>query len=138
MTLRKITEQRVNYKLCVAEGTFSKNLKNIKRSRNNFENCAKVYCFIVYEKTADYFVGESWIWMGFVVRNRFVVNYLSKDLASNLKKNLNQSCSFLEKKQTTNNLAMFQKLIYIHTVFWKIKIKKLIFSMKWIGRHTRE
>ena len=52
MTLRKITEQRVTFKFCVAEGTFSnETIKHYKKQKLIFKkNIAKVYSFIVYEK----------------------------------------------------------------------------------------
>ena len=60
MTLRKITEQRVAIKFCVAEGTFSdQTIKTLREAEIIFFKIAKLYCVIVYEKTADFLVGES-------------------------------------------------------------------------------
>ena len=73
------------YILCSRMNAFKLNYKYIKRSRNYFEKHWKVWCFIVYELTADFLVVESWFWMSFVVGNRFQVDffYLKKYLASN-------------------------------------------------------
>ena len=63
--------------------TLIKTIKTLPEAEIISKNIAKVNCVIVYEKTADFLEGESWFWMSMSVGNRFVVNFLSKDFASN-------------------------------------------------------
>ena len=95
MTLWKITEQRVAFTFCVAEGTFSLNYKKLKRSRNYFwKHCKRVLCHCLSN------MSESWFWMGFVVGNRFVVEFLSKDKLQIHELNKLNPRQFLSRKKT--------------------------------------
>ena len=66
-----------------------------------FKNIAKLKCSILYEKTTDFLVSESWFWMIFMVGIILILRLNLKFI------NLIQSRSFLEKMNSTTILAMF-------------------------------